>query len=249
MHPSRNFGLLERIIIEETAVDKRFIVFCLNDHRWRNVFGHFNFRSQAEVFSIQISRINQQTVIRTTADLVGFIHYRITALVKSCRSHYGQMCTGRKAHHTNPVRINTIFFRMGTYITDGPLHILQRSFMLWPAFSARNPVFQQNGCNAQLVEPVANLGSFQIICQDIISTTRTNYHGRARSYIFFCRINRYFRTTDVCNPCYIYTSYLSARSITLLGQFHLLAGSAVRKQQDCLFLCQCYIQHKNTHYQ
>ena len=200
MHPCRHTSFFQSIIVEKATVDIRFIVFCLNQHCGRSGRRNFHFRSQLKIFTIQIGRINQQAEIRTATCLVCGIHGRISAFIKVVACHRRKMSAGRKSHYSDTPRVQIHFFRMGPDISDRTLHVLQRSFMLLATFPTRDTVFYQHSCYSQIVQPFANFVSFQIVSQNIIPSTGTDYHCRPCSNFIWSRINSDCRFTYISNP-------------------------------------------------
>src|SRR5579872_4070095 len=89
------------------------------------------------------------------------------ASVKMGGDRGGQMSAGGKTPNADVVWFHAIIGGMGTYITHGPLAILNRRRVV---VTGRNPVMQDKSGNAAIIQPLGNLRSFMVKRQKLITS-------------------------------------------------------------------------------
>ena len=91
----------------------------------------------------------------------------------------GEMCSGRKAEDADPVRIDVPFRGMLAHDAKGALRVLQGGGRFGIRACVGHAIFYEDAGDADGVEPVADLGAFEIDGEDLIASAGKDHHGSA----------------------------------------------------------------------
>src|SRR5438309_6330952 len=106
------------------------------------------------------------------------------------------MSSRREPEHTNPIRPDPQFGRSGSDHSHSPLRVLQSRTIPWLPFARRHAILHQHRNDPDSIEPLTNLGTFQIPGQNSIASAWKHKHGLTRGTTLWSGINNHFRDGD-----------------------------------------------------
>ena len=232
--PGAHAGRLQGAIVGEAAVDERFVVFGLHDHRRGGALRDVQLgRRPAAVAGArpEVRGVDEEAEVGSAGGFVDGLQ-RVGAAVEPGSGQRGQVSAGRESEHADAVRIDVERCAMGTHVADGALEVLQRSLVGRPTLTLGHAILEQHGRDAQVVEPEAGLVALQVVGQEVVSAARADDDGRSGGKLLRGLIDGDRRLVDVRDAQHIFAGHAVALRILLFDQCVGAAGHAFGKELD-----------------
>lgn len=148
-----------------------------------------------------MARVKRYGEIGAAALFVGDVDGSIGAFIKTGAGGGNEMAAGGEADDADFVAGDAPVGSLGAYERDGALSVFERQgrfavrffLVIWDA------IFQEHSGNAFGVEPVTNLGAFEIDGEDLIAAAGKDDDSGAGVFVAFRRVDGHGRHGDVVN--------------------------------------------------
>ncbi len=127
----------------------------------------------------EVARIDDDRKVRAAAELVGGIDRVVKTLVKVSAEGSGKVGSGGESEDAGTVRINMPLCGLGAHDSKSALGILKRGRRLGIRPGIGYAVFQEHASDARGVEPVADLGAFEVDGKNSVRASGKHHHSGA----------------------------------------------------------------------